>query len=116
MSNVLARNVAAGLGFLAIFLGAFGAHMLRGRLVALGTAQLWQTAVFYHLVHGVLLLTLSAWQPVPKAAFYLISSGVVVFSGSLYLLALTDWKWVAILTPVGGLGMLFGWLALVRRK
>jgi uncharacterized membrane protein YgdD (TMEM256/DUF423 family) len=116
MNNALERNVAATFGFLAILLGAFGAHALQGRLVTLGTTQFWQTAVLYHLVHGVVLLTLSTWRPIPKAGFYLISSGVAIFSGSLYVLALTNWKWVGAITPLGGLGMLVGWLALMVGK
>jgi uncharacterized membrane protein YgdD (TMEM256/DUF423 family) len=116
MNNVLERNVAVIIGFLGILLGAFGAHALQGRLAALGTTQSWRTAVLYHLIHGVVLLTLSAWRPIPKVAFYLISSGVAIFSGSLYLLALTHWTWIGAITPFGGLGMLAGWLALLVRK
>ena len=116
MNNALERNVAAVIGFLGILLGAFGAHALQGRLAALGTVETWRTAVLYHLIHGVVLLTLSAWRPVPKVAFYLIFFGVAIFSGSLYLLALTHWTWIGAITPLGGLGMLAGWLALLRRK
>jgi len=116
MNNALEKNVAAIVGFLGILLGAFGAHALQGRLTALGTAETWRTAFFYHLIHGVVLLTLSAWQPIPKVAFYLIFFGVTIFSGSLYLLALTHWTWIGAITPLGGLGMLAGWLALLRRK
>jgi uncharacterized membrane protein YgdD (TMEM256/DUF423 family) len=114
--NALERNVAATFGFLAILLGAFGAHALQGSLITLGTTQFWQTAVLYHLIHSAVLLTLSAWRPIPKAAFYFISVGVAIFSGSLYVLALTNWKWIGAITPVGGFGMLFGWLALMVRK
>jgi uncharacterized membrane protein YgdD (TMEM256/DUF423 family) len=116
MNNVLERNVAAIIGFLGILLGAFGAHALHGRLEALGTIQSWQTAVLYHLVHGLVLLTLSAWQPIPRVAFYLIFFGVAIFSGSLYVLALTHWTWIGAITPIGGLGMLAGWLTLLRRN
>jgi uncharacterized membrane protein YgdD (TMEM256/DUF423 family) len=116
MNNALERNVAAIIGFLGILLGAFGAHALQGRLAALGTAETWRIAVLYHLIHGVVLLTLSAWRPIPKIAFYLIFFGVIIFSGSLYLLALTHWTWIGAITPLGGLGMLAGWLALLRRK
>ena len=71
-----------------------------------------ETAVFYHLVHAVVLLVLSGWRPVPRAAYNLVLGGVIVFSGSLYLLALTDFKWFGAITPLGGLGMLAGWLVL----
>lgn len=116
MNNALERNIAAIIGFLGILLGAFGAHALQGRLAAMGTDQSWRTAVLYHLIHGVVLLTLSAWRPIPKIGFYLISSGVAIFSGSLYLLALTHWTWIGAITPLGGLAMLAGWLALLVRK
>lgn len=116
MNNALERNVAAIIGFLGILLGAFGAHALQGRLAGLGTAETWRTAVLYHLIHGVVLLTLSTWRPIPKIAFYLIFFGVIIFSGSLYLLALTHWTGIGAITPLGGLGMAAGWLALLRRK
>ena len=116
MNNALARNVAAIFGFLGVLLGAFGAHALQGRLAALGTTETWRTAVLYHLIHGVALLTLSAWRPIPKVAFYLILFGVAIFSGSLYLLALTHWTWIGAIAPLDGLGMLAGWLALLARN
>jgi uncharacterized membrane protein YgdD (TMEM256/DUF423 family) len=77
-----------------------------------GTTEIWRTAVFYHLVHAVMLLVLSGWRPVPRAAYNLVLGGVIVFSGSLYLLALTNFKWFGAITPLGGLGMLAGWLVL----
>ena len=79
--------------------GAFGAHLLRSSLEQLGTAQIWQTAVLYHLVHAVVLLVLSGWRPVPRFAYYLILIGVAIFSGSLYAMALTNFKWFGAITP-----------------
>ena len=96
--------------------GAFGAHLLRGLLEKRGTTQVWQTGVLYHLVHAVVLLILSGWRPVPRTAFSLILAGVVVFSGSLYVLALTSSNWFGAITPLGGLGMLVGWLVLALAK
>ena len=116
MNNQLARNIAAILGFFGILFGAFGAHVLRGFLEKLDTAQFWQTAAFYHLVHAVVLLVLSGWRPVPRLAYYLILVGVILFSGSLYALALTNLKWFGAITPLGGIGMLSGWLALARGR
>jgi uncharacterized membrane protein YgdD (TMEM256/DUF423 family) len=112
MTDRRAQRIAAFLGFSAVLCGAFGAHILRGLLEKTGTAQIWQTGVLYHLVHAVVLLILSGWRPVPRAAYQLILGGVIVFSGSLYLLALTDLKWFGAITPLGGLGMLAGWLVL----
>jgi uncharacterized membrane protein YgdD (TMEM256/DUF423 family) len=107
-----ARKTAALVGFCAVALGAFGAHMLRGHLESLGTTQTWQTGVLYHLVHAVVLLILSSWNPIPKWSFSLLLGGVIVFSGSLYLLAVTGFRWFGAITPLGGLAMLAGWFAL----
>jgi uncharacterized membrane protein YgdD (TMEM256/DUF423 family) len=116
IKNHVARTVAAILGFLGVLFGAFGAHVLRGLLEQLGTAQLWQTAVLYHLVHAVVLLVLSGWRPLPRFAYCLILVGVMIFSGSLYALALTNFKWFGAITPLGGVGMLSGWLTLALAK
>jgi uncharacterized membrane protein YgdD (TMEM256/DUF423 family) len=116
MNNRQATVIAGLLGFAGVFFGAFGAHMLREMLTRLGTSEFWHTAVFYHLVHAVVLLVLSGWRPVPRFAYYAILLGVIFFSGSLYALALTNLKWIALITPLGGFGMLFGWLGLVFRK
>ncbi len=113
MNNRLERNVASLSGFLAVLFGAIGSHALRAKLGGLGTTQFWQTGALYHLVHSVVLLVLSGWRVVPRLAFYLIFFGLVLFSGSLYLLALSGARWFALITPLGGLGMIFGWLALL---
>jgi uncharacterized membrane protein YgdD (TMEM256/DUF423 family) len=115
-SRSLEKRMAGILGFSGVLLGAFGAHILRGLLEKSGTTQIWQTGVLYHLVHSVVLLVLSGWRPVPRAAYRLILGGVIVFSGSLYLLALTNFKWFGAITPLGGLGMLAGWLVLALAK
>jgi uncharacterized membrane protein YgdD (TMEM256/DUF423 family) len=116
MSNRLAKIVAGLMGFFGVFCGAFGAHFLRGFLEKSGTTQVWQTGVLYHLVHAVVLLVLSGWRPVPRTAYQLMLAGVIVFSGSLYALALTNIKWFGAITPLGGLGMLAGWLVLALAK
>ncbi len=113
MSDRIAKRVAAFLGFSGVLCGAFGAHVFRGLLEKSGMTQIWQTGVLYHLVHALVLLVLSGWRPVPRAAFNLILSGVIVFSGSLYILALTNFKWFGAITPLGGFGMLAGWLVLL---
>jgi uncharacterized membrane protein YgdD (TMEM256/DUF423 family) len=116
MNNRLARRVAAACGFFSILLGAFGAHALRSKLDAMGTLSFWQTAVLYHMIHSVVLLQLSSWRPIPKLAFHSIFYGLFIFSGSLYLLALTDIRWLGAITPLGGLGMLLGWFSLLFEK
>jgi uncharacterized membrane protein YgdD (TMEM256/DUF423 family) len=113
MNNRVGQNLAAFAGFLAVLLGALGSHALRTRLEALGTTQFWQTGALYHLTHSVVLLVLASRRPLPRLAFYLIFFGMVLFSGSLYLLALSNARWLGAITPLGGLGMLFGWIALL---
>ena len=112
----LTHRIAAILGFFGVAFGAFGAHLFRGLLERLGTAQIWQTAVLYHLVHAVVLLVLSGWRPVPRFAYNLILTGVLIFSGSLYALALTNIKWLGVITPLGGICLLSGWVTLALAK
>ena len=116
LSKHQATRLAAFCGFTGVLLGAFGAHLLRGILEKSGTTQIWQTGVFYHLVHAVALLVLSGWNPVPRAAYTLMLMGVIIFSGSLYILALTNLRWLGAITPVGGLAILASWLVLSFRK
>ena len=116
MNNRLAINAAGFLGFSGVLLGAFGAHVLRDLLERLGTLQFWQTGVLYHLVHAVVLLILAGWRPIPRLPYFLIFCGVVMFSGSLYAFAVTNLRWFGAITPLGGFGMLFGWLSLALYK
>lgn len=109
--------LAAVNGFLAVALGAFGAHGLGARLSAELMAT-YQTAVQYHFYHALALLgvaLLSLQFPaaaLPRASGYLFLAGIVLFSGSLYVLALTGARWLGAITPLGGLGFLAGWLCL----
>ncbi len=89
MQSTTALRIAAVFGFLAVALGAFGAHGLKGTLVANGTVEIWQTAALYHLVHAVVLLVLAQRAVVPRWAFVFFCAGILVFSGSLYVLAVT---------------------------
>lgn len=116
MSFVTPLRIAAGFGFLAVALGAFGAHGLKPTLLAHGTLETFQTGALYHLVHAAVLLALAQRAPLPRLAFALFAAGIVVFSGSLYLLAITNLKWLGAVTPVGGLGLLGGWLALCLKR
>lgn len=116
MSFVTPLRIAAVLGFLAVALGAFGAHGLNATLVANGTKATWETGAHYHLVHAAVLLVLAWRAPLPRAAFALFAAGIVIFSGSLYALALTNLKALGAVTPVGGVCLLAGWLALALRR
>lgn len=106
-------RLAAALCFLAVALGAFGAHALRSTLDRHGLADGWKTAVLYHLVHAVALLALGLAGTSNRAVAPLFVGGIVLFSGSLYAMALTNVRWLGAITPLGGLCFLAGWLCLV---
>jgi len=103
---------AALFGFAGVALGAFGAHGMKSLLVAHGTAAVWETAVLYHLTHAVVLLIVSRHESLNPWAWTLFASGIAIFSGSLYLLAVTNLRWLGAITPLGGVCLLLGWLAL----
>jgi len=73
----------------------------------------WQTAVLYHLVHAVALLAISGQAAISRLTFWSFFLGVVIFSGSLYLLAVTRISAFGAITPFGGIGMLLGWLSVL---
>lgn len=105
-------------GWLAVALGAFGAHGLKTQLMALpDSAQRmgwWETAASYHLAHALALgLFALSWGRVPGAwvsrAGVAMLAGIALFSGSLYAMALTGATGLGAITPIGGLGLLVGW-------
>ena len=108
--------IAAINGFLAVAAGAFGAHGLQNRLDAHGL-QVFETGARYQMYHALAIgltafaLRGSAAAPARGAAI-LFLAGIVLFSGSLYALALTNSRALAMITPVGGLAFLAGWIAL----
>jgi uncharacterized membrane protein YgdD (TMEM256/DUF423 family) len=108
MSLTLFR-IAAALCFLAVALGAFGAHSLKGMLEANGTLDAWNKAVLYHLAHAIALVALALSSTMNRSACYLLLAGVLIFSGSLYVLAITNVRWLGAITPIGGLCFLAGW-------
>ena len=114
MSVVLFR-IAAALCFLAVALGAFGAHSLRSTLEGRGMVDVWNKAVFYHFIHAIALLVLALYGTINRGACLLLLIGILLFSGSLYLLALIPQArdWLGPVTPVGGLCFLVGWAWLV---
>jgi uncharacterized membrane protein YgdD (TMEM256/DUF423 family) len=108
--NIL--RIGAILGFLGVALGAFGAHALRDKLSP-NLLQVWHTAVLYHLLHAVALFALGLYVRSSGADMRvgggLLLAGVLVFSGSLYALALTGIKPLGAITPIGGVLLLAGW-------
>src|SRR6266480_1401238 len=102
-------RIAAVLCFLAVALVAFGAHGFRLTLEARGMLDAWNKAVFYQFIHAIALLVLALYGTINRGACLLLFAGIVLFSGSLYLLALTNLRWLGPVTPVGGLCLLAGW-------
>jgi uncharacterized membrane protein YgdD (TMEM256/DUF423 family) len=100
-------------GASAVLLGAFGAHALRDVLDARGT-ELWHTAVNYHAWHA-LALVLAVGLGRGRSGRFAVAAfviGIVLFSGSLYALALGAPRWCGVITPLGGLAFVAGWMAL----
>lgn len=113
MSYLFWVKVAGVLGFLGVGLGAFGAHGLKERLLNLGTLEIWEKAVLYHLIHAVALLAFAALKLASPFTGWCWLAGTLIFSGSLYILAFTGVKWLGAITPIGGLFLLAGWVLLV---
>ena len=107
--------LAALLGAAGVLLGAFGAHGLRARLDA-HALEVWETAVRYHLVHAVALLAiaLSPHAAALRSAGWLFVAGIVLFSGSLYALALGGPRLLGPVTPLGGIALIAGWALIAR--
>lgn len=104
-------------GMLAVLFGAFGAHALKERLDE-HALTVFETAVQYHFYHTLALLVVGVMalsQPqaaLLKSSGWLFVIGILVFSGSLYLLSLTGMRWLGAITPLGGLAFVAGWACL----
>jgi uncharacterized membrane protein YgdD (TMEM256/DUF423 family) len=112
--------LAAGVfGLIGVGVGAMGAHALKATLIERGMLQAWETASRYHLFHAVALLGLAAWMRNASAdngarlmiwTARLWCVGMVLFSGSLYWLALGGPRWLGPITPLGGVALMAGWM------
>lgn len=118
------RHILAGAAismFIAIGLGAFGAHGLK-QILSVEMLAIWQTAVQYQLIHGLALFALAIvyprFAPHARSSTIFIAlcfiGGTVLFSGSLYVLALSGIKVLGAITPLGGVAFLIGWLLLAK--
>ena len=102
---------------LAVILGAFGAHGLKTRLTE-NMLLVYQTGVQYHIYHalGLIIVGLVIMQLLPsiwfKSAGWLMLTGILLFSGSLYILSITQLRWLGAIAPFGGTAFIFAWLAL----
>lgn len=109
--------VGALLGLLGVGIGAFGAHALQDLLVEHQREDVYQTATLYHLVHALAVLAAGIVptrldRRAVRLAGWLFAAGVVLFSGSLYALAITNIEGLGMITPFGGVAFLLGWLSL----
>ena len=117
MADLRSPLVAAGAinAALAIAAGAFGAHALRDRL-DVRRLEIFETAARYQMYHALALVLcgvlVGRGLAAAGTAGWVLQAGVVIFSGSLYVLALTDTRWLGAITPIGGLALLVGWVLL----
>lgn len=98
----------------AVGAGAFGAHGLK-RVLSADMLIVWQTAVTYHLIHGLSILAIAIAVPrmptnTMALAGWMMFAGIVMFSGSLYALATTGQRWLGPVTPLGGVAFMAGWI------
>lgn len=111
-------QIAAVFGALAVVFGAFGAHALEPLLVETGRLDTYETAVSYHFYHSLALVLLGVLRHLYAEKLGLITSawffiaGILIFSGSLYVLCLSQVTWLGAITPLGGLAFILGWVLL----
>ena len=113
MTNKLATRIAALMGLLGIALGAFGAHGLKEILARNETTAIWEKAVFYHFIHAVMLFVLAGRKPLARGPWFSFLIGILIFSGSLSALAITNLKLLGAITPLGGISVIVGWVWLM---
>ncbi len=113
MMSLWLFRIAAALCLLAVVLGAFGAHTLRNTLESHGMLDVWNKAVLYHFIHAIALFVLALLGTTNRGAWWLLCAGIFLFSGSLYIMALTNLRWLGAITPFGGLCFLAGWAWLI---
>lgn len=101
------------MGAIAVMLGAIGAHIIQ-KMVTPERLDVWKTGAHYHLVHAVALLALALYDKKQeyRATCWLWLVGMIIFSGTLYVLVLTEIKILGAITPIGGVCMIIGWILL----
>ncbi|GAB6926698.1 DUF423 domain-containing protein [Paenibacillus sp. JCM 10914] len=103
---------------LSVAIGAFGAHMLEGKITA-HELTIYETGVQYHMIHGIAVLVAGILAKVygdSRKLFWagtLFIAGTLIFSGSLYILSVSGIKWLGAITPIGGVAFIVGWLMLL---
>jgi len=105
-------KIGACFAALGVGLGAFGAHGLKKVVLDQQLLQNWETGARYHLFHALALLLVAAHPKPPPVSGWLFVAGVLLFSGSLYVMTLTGHRWLGAITPLGGVCFIAGWLVL----
>ena len=106
----MAQRLGALFGLLGVILGAFAAHVIKPLLMSNNTWEVWHTAVLYQFVHALALLALGQGTMARLGIVICWGIGVILFSGSLYFLALEPSQhWVGPITPMGGIALIIGW-------
>jgi uncharacterized membrane protein YgdD (TMEM256/DUF423 family) len=117
-SNTILKT-AAVFGAIAVGIGAFGAHGLKPMLESTGRLETFETAVKYQFYHSLALFALGIWTSVnpelkkTALSFWGFTLGILIFSGSLYVLCLSGVTWLGAITPIGGVAFIVGWLGLL---
>src|SRR5262249_705579 len=109
MTSAWCLRLAAASGFLVVALGAFGAHSLKPLLQTHQTLEIWGEAFMYDDLDTLVLLSLAAQPGIAMGVVVSFLCGIVLFSGSLYVMALTNLRWLGAVTPLGGVSFLVGW-------
>ena len=119
MNHKITLSLGAVFGALAVVAGAFASHSLKGYLTDY-SLSIWQTGARYQMYHSLALIAIailmelkagvsSVWLKTSTIAFTI---GIILFSGSLYLLSFTSIGWLGVITPIGGLCLIIGWICL----
>lgn len=113
--ELIIGSIMAGL---AVMIGAFGAHALHGILTEHGRVETFETATQYHLYHALAILIVGLLlknnaHKLLKLVSILFFAGILIFSGSLYILSVSNLTWLGAITPLGGLAFITGWVLLV---
>ena len=113
MKNKYLVLISGIMGFSAVALGAFGAHGLKDALSE-HLLETYKTGVLYHLIHSVVLLAIAlAGKEQFIRSFWFFLTGIILFSFSLYIYAITQITTFALITPIGGVSLLAGWLLVI---
>ncbi len=113
MSTKAQIITAAVMGFLAVGLGAFGAHGLK-KILSAENLEIYKTGILYHLIHSAVLLAIGLNSTYDfTTSFLFILAGIILFSFSLYAYSVTEIKVFAMITPIGGVSLLLGWLFII---